>query len=124
MGQAVEKVTIRTASIWRCAAIFGLLGLSGCAAGGLAATATVALVSASTASLIHTDRTLSDHAVSRYRKQDCAILHLEAGEAYCQDEPEAAPEPVAHCYRSLAAVTCYAEANAAETPSRQMPAPR
>lgn len=124
MGQAVEKVTIRTASIWRCAAIFGLLGLSGCAASAFATKASLAFVSVSGASLMHTDRTLSDHAVSLYRKQDCALLHFEAGEAYCQDEPEAAPEPVTHCYRSLAAVTCYAEANPAETASRQMPAPR
>ena len=122
MGQAAKKVTIRVASIWRCAAIFGLLGLSACAAGAFATKATVAFVAVSGASLMHTDRTLSDRAVSRYRKQDCALLNFEAGEAYCQDEPEATPELVSYCYRSLAAVTCYEEANAEETASRRMPA--
>ena len=125
MCEAVEKVTVSAASIWRSVAILSLLGLSACAAGGFATKATLALVSASGASLMHTDRTLSDHAISRYTKQDCALLHVEAGEAYCQDDPRATPGPAAaHCYRSLAAVTCYVEANPEETISRQMPALR
>ena len=131
MGQDhLHAILVKAASIWRFAAVCGLLGLTACAAGGIevgsfAAKAINTYVVASGASLIHTDRTLGDQAISRYREQDCALLHLEAGETYCQDIPEASPpNPQPHCYRSIAAITCYSDANPYETASRLMPVTR
>ncbi len=129
MGKGLHDILVKAASIWRSAAVCSLLGLSACAAGGVAAggfasKAALTYVAASGASLIHTDRTLSDHAMSRYREQDCALLHLDAGESYCQEIAEASPPPQIHCYRSIAAVTCYSEANPSETASRHMPVTR
>ncbi len=130
MGQGLHHILVKAASIWRFAAVCGLLGLAACAAGGIevgsfAAKAINSYVVASSASLIHTDRTLGDHAMSRFREQDCALLHLEAGESYCQEIPEESPPPPeTHCYRSIAAVTCYSDVNPYETASRHMPVAR
>ena len=102
-----------------------LLALSACAPAGLASKALLVFTAASTASLIHTDKTIGDHAVTHYKKQDCALLHLEAGEPYCQDTFPPADEALAyHCYRSIAEITCYAEPNPTETASRLVPASR
>ncbi len=98
--------------------------LSACAPTGMAAKALVVFTTASTASLMHTDKTLGDHAFSHYRQQDCALLHLEAGEPYCQDEAWQPMETAKHCYRSIAEVTCFVGPNPTETASRLMPVDR
>ncbi|RMD61145.1 MAG: hypothetical protein D6826_10675 [Alphaproteobacteria bacterium] len=93
--------------MFRIVAVFGLLALSGCAP----LLGTVA--AANVASLMHTDKTLPDHAISNERELNCSILHTARNEAYCQPYP---PDPRArlaamarelYCYRTLGMVNCY-----------------
>ncbi|WP_417830031.1 hypothetical protein [Thalassospira sp.] len=56
-------------------------------------------------SIINTDKTLIDHAVSLSTGQDCSTIRKIDGKSYCKKDP--VPEPPLYCYRSLAAVSCY-----------------
>jgi hypothetical protein len=56
-------------------------------------------------SIINTDKTLIDHAVSLSTGQDCSTIRKIDGKSYCAKEP--VPETPLYCYRSLAAVSCY-----------------
>jgi hypothetical protein len=85
-----------------------LLGLTAC--GG---EVSLALMAASTASFIHTDKTVVDHAVSYYTDRDCSILYMSNDEAYCKPPVPVEPGQVAYmssalyCYRTLGGVSCY-----------------
>lgn len=87
-----------------------LLGLAACSPAGTAALAGAGLVS-----LIYTDKTLTDHAMSRAFKEDCSVLHLEDNKPYCQKPPSeegqtdqmAALAASLYCYRTLGGVSCY-----------------
>ena len=64
--------------------------------------------------LIHTDKTLTDHAASWITEKDCSVLHSAHNEPYCQDPPAMTPaEQLAvtsaslYCYRTLGGVSCY-----------------
>lgn len=56
-------------------------------------------------SIINTDKTLIDHAVSLSTGQDCSTIRKIDGKSYCKKEP--VPETPLYCYRTLAAVSCY-----------------
>lgn len=56
-------------------------------------------------SIINSDKTLIDHAVSLSTGQDCSTIRKIDGKSYCKKDP--VPEPPLYCYRSLAAVSCY-----------------
>ncbi|WP_207478862.1 hypothetical protein [Arenibaculum pallidiluteum] len=63
--------------------------------------------------LIATDKTITDHAVSYYRDQDCrTTTYLETGR-YCQPYPEpvTVTREAIYCYRTLADVECYPAPN-------------
>ena len=85
-----------------------LLGLSAC--GGEVG---LAMFAASTASFIHTDKTMVDHAVSYSTDRDCSILYMANDENYCKPAVPIEPGQVAYmaqalyCYRTLGGVTCY-----------------
>ena len=86
----------------------GLLGLSAC--GGDVG---LALIAASTASFIHTDKTVVDHAVSYSTDRDCSVLYMANDENYCKPPEPIEPGQVAYmssvlyCYRTLGGVSCY-----------------
>ena len=85
-----------------------LLGLSAC--GGEPG---LMLMGGSLASLTYSKKTLVDHAVSGYTKEDCSILHTANNEPYCQPPGLTEREKVAYmastmyCYRTLGGVNCY-----------------
>ena len=85
-----------------------LLTLSAC--GGVVGTTLIVL---STATLIHTDKTVADHAVSFYTKEDCSVLYAADDEPYCQPYGSPEKEQIAfmnstlYCYRTLGGVSCY-----------------
>jgi hypothetical protein len=84
-----------------------LLGLSAC--GGEAG---LMLLGASTATLIHTDKTVVDHAVGFSTDRDCSVLYLAQGN-YCKPLEPIEPGQIAYmssalyCYRTLGGVSCY-----------------
>ncbi len=85
-----------------------LLGLSAC--GGDVG---LAMLAASTATLIHTDKTVMDHAVGLSIDRDCSILYLAQDQDYCKPQVPIEPGQVAYmsqalyCYRTLGGVSCY-----------------
>lgn len=96
-----------------------LCGLVACAA-----PATLALGGASVVTFTQTGRTLSDHAMSLATDQDCSIRNSLAGKSWCQPSTQSADmRPTItsdlHCYRSIAAVTCYRQENPHDTTTRR-----
>ncbi|MEQ8710366.1 MAG: hypothetical protein RIC36_15360 [Rhodospirillales bacterium] len=90
------------------AVLLGVLLLGGCAGlslAGLAGTAEVA-------SVVNTDKTLTDHVASSLTGRDCSTIKVKTRNQYCIDPNSIppAPEPV-YCYRSLGDITCYREPN-------------
>ena len=90
-----------------------LLGLGACDT-----TAGVLMATAGIVSFVHTEKTLTDHAVSYVTKENCTLLHTANNEPYCQEpddgtsqaETEAdAMMAQAYCYRTLGAISCYRE---------------
>ncbi len=85
-----------------------LLGLSAC--GGDVG---LAMLAASTATFIHTDKTVMDHAVGLSTDRDCSILYLARDQDYCKPQVPIEPGQVAYmsqalyCYRTLGGVSCY-----------------
>jgi hypothetical protein len=85
-----------------------LLGLTAC--GGEVG---LAMLAASTASFIHTDKTVFDHAISYSTDRDCSILYAANDQSYCKPPVPIEPGQVAYmsqalyCYRTLGGVTCY-----------------
>ena len=57
-------------------------------------------------SIISTEKSLSDHAVSIYSGKDCSTIRLERGDTYCVED-EVVPKLMVYCYRTLGKVTCY-----------------
>ncbi len=85
-----------------------LLGLTACGADiGLV------LLATSTASFIHTDKTVVDHAVGFSTDRDCSILYAANDQSYCKPSVPIEPAQVAYmsqalyCYRTLGGVSCY-----------------
>ncbi len=85
-----------------------LLGLSAC--GGDVG---LAMLAASTATFIHTDKTVIDHAVGLSTDRNCSILYLARDQDYCKPQVPIEPGQVAYmsqalyCYRTLGGVSCY-----------------
>ncbi len=91
-----------------CGGLLGLLGLSAC--GGEIG---LVMAGASVATLIHTDKTVVDHAVGFSTDRDCSVLYLARDENYCKPPVPIEPGQVAYmssalyCYRTLGGVSCY-----------------
>ncbi len=85
-----------------------LLGLTAC--GGEAG---MALFAASTATFIHSDKTVVDLIVSNSTGRDCSILYAANDQNYCKPTEPIEPGQVAlmsstlYCYRTLGGVSCY-----------------
>lgn len=62
----------------------------------------------SAATVITTDKTVTDHAVSLFSGKDCSTIRTERGQTYCKED-EVHPEPTVHCYSTLGGVDCYRE---------------
>lgn len=83
-------------------------------------------------SYVHTDKTLTDHAISFITEENCSIRHSANNQPYCQPLPEAdlaagggsnapyndpnslgdseiASAPSVFCYRTLGKISCYSE---------------
>jgi len=58
------------------------------------------------ATVMVTEKTSFDHAVSALSGKDCSVVRKEAGRTYCVED-ERHPTPAAFCYRTLGDVTCY-----------------
>ncbi len=76
------------------------------------------LVGANIVSLVHTEKTLTDHLASSMEDQDCSILHWVDKKPYCQprsDQATVAGGPIeggaqqarSYCYRTLGEISCY-----------------
>jgi hypothetical protein len=98
-----------------CGLLTLLAGLGGCssldntvasATGTELLTATQWYIALDVVSIINTDKTIVDHIVSMSTGRDCSTVRSSMGEPYCKTDP--IPEPPLYCYRTLAAVTCYA----------------
>ena len=64
----------------------------------------------STATVITTDKTITDHAVSFASGKDCSTIRLERGQSFCKED-EVNPEPTVHCFGTIGGVDCYKVAN-------------
>lgn len=58
------------------------------------------------ATVVVTDKTMIDHAISVASGKDCSVVRVEQGLRYCKED-EVVPHPVVFCYRELGDVTCY-----------------
>jgi hypothetical protein len=84
------------------------LSLGGCTT----AAGTVAIVGLDVASEAATGRSLTGHVIHAMTGRHCETSNLLKGKAYCApSEPDVAMAPStptgAHCYRSIAGVTCH-----------------
>ena len=61
-------------------------------------------------SVIQSEETLSDKAVSWATQERCSIFQAARGEPYCQPNAPAPPEQ--YCYRNLGGVICYTRPDA------------
>ncbi len=80
------------------------------ALGGCAAATPFGAVEA--ASVMASDKTLSDHAISVVSGKDCSILRREQGRTYCAEDEVHPVYRKMHCYRTLGRVTCYDQPDA------------
>ncbi len=60
-------------------------------------------------SLINTQKTLEDHAISLITGMDCSTVRASQGDHYCLEPPKATPVYIrtSYCYKSIAKVSCY-----------------
>ena len=66
-------------------------------------------------------RSVSGWAMSALNDQDCEPMRVFERNAVCRDRPPPPLDPL--CYRTLAAVTCYTQPNAALSVNQRLPAP-
>ena len=98
--------------------------LSSALLAGCDSTGALVVAGASIVSIVNTEKTLTDHAVSFITDEDCSLMHSANGEPYCQDPEEAARKEAqvaadrkaealltdpTYCYRTLGAISCYRE---------------
>lgn len=57
-------------------------------------------------SLINSDKTLVDHAISIGSGKNCSTVRKEKGLTYCVEDMPVAQQNL-YCYRDLGGVTCY-----------------
>lgn len=78
--------------------LFGALSVTACDP--------VSFAGVEAVSLMGSDKTLVDHAVSYGSGKDCSTLRRERGQTYCVED-QAVVRPNIYCYRDLGGVTCY-----------------
>ena len=71
------------------------------------------MASASIATFVQTDKTMTDHVVSFIYDEDCSILYTQDGGEYCRDENYGKEDDFVvqenYCYRTIGGIDCYAE---------------
>ncbi len=91
---------------WASIALSAVL-LSGCG------TSEALMASASIATFVQTDKTMTDHVVSYIYGEDCSVLYTEDGGDYCRDETygQADDKVVqqSYCYRTIGGIDCYVQ---------------
>jgi len=60
----------------------------------------------SAATLVTTDKTITDHAISIASGKDCSSVRVERGQSFCKED-EVNPEPNVHCFQTLGGIDCY-----------------
>ncbi len=88
---------VRPWEIFSIAIVIGLAVANAACTGGAALNA---------GSIIASDKTLVDHAISTLSGKDCATVRKEAGLTYCKEDEAVALQPM-YCYPTLGDVTCY-----------------
>lgn len=68
-------------------------------------------------SYIASDKGFVDHIISYGSGKNCSGVRVEQGQTYCEED-EITVRPKVHCYRTLANVTCYTEADPHKTGQR------
>ena len=58
------------------------------------------------ATVVGTEKTLEDHAVSLVTGKSCSTVRVEKGLPYCEED-EIIPRADIYCYRTLGEITCY-----------------
>ncbi len=76
----------------------------------LAACDPVTFTSVEGISLMGSDKTLVDHAVSMSSGKNCSTLRKEQGLTYCAEDMPQIRQNI-YCYRDLGGVTCYDRAD-------------
>lgn len=61
--------------------------------------------------VMSTDKTMADHAISLASGKNCSVIRKEAGQTYCEEDENPNPVSTLYCYRTLGKITCYKEAN-------------
>ena len=84
--------------------LLSLFSLTGC--GSLMMGGTSGLAQIDMFSVMGTDKTLIDHAISVSSGKNCSSVQLEKGEYYCEEDEPKVTQNI-YCYKTLARVTCY-----------------
>lgn len=82
----------------RTLAVIGTILVAACDAGTFTAATGV--------SLMGSDKTIVDHAISIGSGKNCSILRTERGLTYCVEDMPQVRQNI-YCYRDLGGVTCY-----------------
>ena len=68
-------------------------------------------------------RSISGWAVSQLADEDCEPMRAFESQPICRPRTAPPSPATSHCYRTLAAVTCYDQPHRAMPPSRYLPPP-
>ena len=88
-------------------AVAGMLVLAGCSAASGAQSVAPQAAMIEAATIIGTDKTVGDHVVSFMTNKNCSTVRKHLGKTYCEEDEVGRVDEV-YCYKTLAAVTCYA----------------
>ncbi len=93
--QRLFSSPVHIAAILACVAVLG-----GCAAA-------TPFGAVEAVSVMASDKTLTDHAISVASGKDCSILRKEQGKTYCVEDQVNPVYPQNYCYKTIGKVTCY-----------------
>lgn len=84
--------------------VLGALMLGACAP--TVASGVPGLAQIDVLTVVGTDKSIIDHAVSYSSGKDCSYVYVEKGNHYCKED-EVQVKPQVYCYRTLGRATCY-----------------
>ncbi len=59
------------------------------------------------ATVVATEKPLSDHLMSFLSGKNCSVIRREKGQTYCEEDELRSAAPKVYCYRSIGGVNCY-----------------
>jgi hypothetical protein len=77
------------------------------------------MLGAGAATLVATDKTLGDHAISAATGRDCSTARASRGESFCKPAPHVMAAQ--HCYRTLGGISCYTQPDRQASESNAVP---